>query len=685
MFLRELIAPVSKLGGVGKKTAESYSKLGVETWADLLCLAPRGYDDRSVLTSLADLKEASGEVNTTIKIISHTYFGGKSKSERTLKVIAQEESGARLELLCFGRSFLSRTLSLGSIWYLNGSVNKFHGVWQTSSFTVYRSEEEAGIGKVYPIYPLSGSLTQNIIRKNIQTVLANPYVKLEDEMPFELYERYNLPHTDEAIRSLHFPSNINEAGRAKTSLAFTELLHMELSLKRNTPQQKKESSKNKITSKEAQFIESLPFKLTEDQIKCLKEIRADLDSPTPMNRLLQGDVGSGKTLIAWISALHVISQKGQVAFMAPTELLARQHAEKAAELLSSNGLNINVAFMTGEVKGKGRALLLENLKKGEVDIAIGTHALFSKDVVFKNLKLVIIDEQHRFGVEQRALLTNKGTDPNVLLMTATPIPRTLALTFYGDQRVSTIRTMPQGRLPIITHLVTEGGREKMYQAIAVEFRRGHQAYFVYPRIDDEGESNLRDVNNMYAFLKEKYPEVKSALIHSKLPEDEKMRILEEFRAKKISYLVSTSVVEVGLDIPDATCMVIEHAEHFGLAALHQLRGRVGRSNLQSYCFLVFSPNITEDGKARLKVMRESTDGFYIAEQDLLIRGPGDFIGKEQSGFLKLKFASLTGNMDLIALTSKEADRILLEDRGFILSKNYMLRTLVKDEDKTISF
>ena len=395
-----------------------------------------------------------------------------------------------------------------------------------------------------------------------------------------------------------------------------------------------------------------------------------------MYRLLQGDVGAGKTLVAWISALYIISKGGQVAFMAPTELLARQHAEKAAELLSP--LGVRIAFVTGEVKGKGRSLLLKALAKGEVDLAIGTHALFSSDVEFKNLRYVIIDEQHRFGVNQREALQEKGEMPHVLMMTATPIPRTLAMTLFADMDTSIIKTMPSGRKPIKTHTVASNNRDRMYEAVGVEFQRGHQAYFVYPRIDDEGESDLRDVTTMYSFLQKKYPGVPSALIHSKLEDEEKMRILSDFRAKKLAYLVSTSVVEVGIDIPDATCMVIEHAERFGLAALHQLRGRVGRSDLQSYCFLVFEPGLSEDGKERLKVMRETNDGFLIAEKDLEIRGPGEMAGNRQSGFLKLKFASLTEDQDILEDARMEAERIIHEDKGLISSENAGLRNALRE-------
>ena len=426
---------------------------------------------------------------------------------------------------------------------------------------------------------------------------------------------------------------------------------------------------------ETRFINSLPFTLTDDQVKVLDEIRKDMSGQESMNRLLQGDVGSGKTLVAWVSALHAICSGAQVAFMAPTELLARQHAQVAANLFRDTG--VNVAFLNGEVHGKPRQLLLDQLKAGNIHLLIGTHALFSKDVEYRNLRYVIIDEQHRFGVEQRRALLEKGIEPDVLLMTATPIPRTLALTVFGNLNVSTIRTMPKGRLPVITYLVDDSKRDKMYEAVGVEMQRGHQAYFVYPRIDDEGNSDLRDVETMYRFLStEKYPSFRGALIHSRLPEEEKISILNDFADGKLDYLVSTSVVEVGIDVPNATCMVVEHSENFGLSALHQLRGRVGRSTLQSWCFLAYEKTITEDGKKRLSVLRRTNDGFEIAEEDLKIRGPGELAGLKQSGFLHLKFADLEKDVSMMSMARDEVDAILSSDPGLLSMDNAVIRQVL---------
>ena len=659
---------ITKVPGVGKALKGEFEKLGVSTLSDAVELLPRGYDDRRKERRMNDATPQDPSVNCRITILSHETFPSP-KMGMTLKVNAEDDDGERVTLLCFNRPFLKNQLKIDSSWYLNAVVQKYKGLYSTSRFEIKKTKEECGIGRILPLYPLSGNLKQKNVRDATRFALAS-LSPFEEILPQETIERNDLVSRTDAFNYVHWPKDDIEIKVGKRTLAFTELLLLELSILRE--KKDKKAIKKAMPSKlEGTFRSSLPFSLTPDQDKAIDEIREDLSSTTPMYRLLQGDVGAGKTLVAWISALSIIERGGQVAFMAPTELLARQHAEKASELLSP--LGVRIAFVTGEVKGKGRNLLLKALREGEVDLAIGTHALFSSDVIFKNLKYVIIDEQHRFGVGQREALTKKGEMPHVLMMTATPIPRTLAMTVFADMDTSIIRSMPKGRKPIKTHTVSSQNRDRMYEAVGVEFQRGHQAYFVYPRIDDEGESDLRDVTTMYSFLQKKYPGVPSALIHSKLEEEEKVRILKEFREKKIQYLVSTSVVEVGIDIPDATCMVIEHAERFGLAALHQLRGRVGRSELQSYCFLVFEPSLSEDGKERLKVMRDTNDGFLIAEKDLEIRGPGEMSGNKQSGFLKLKFASITEDQDILEDARNEAERILNEDKGLISGINSGLR------------
>ena len=663
---------ITEVPGVGKALQAEFAKLGIFTLDDVLILAPRDYEDRRDERTLRSTSIENPTITCRVTILSHSAFAGKKG--RVVKVTAEDDDGSILDILCFNRDYLEKMLKIGTSWYITATVQKNRNIYQTAAFEIKKTRQEVGLGTILPIYPLAGNLTQKVVRNAVGYALGT-LSPIEDPIAYQIYERNGFMHMQKALEALHKPTDFESIHLAKRSLAFTELFVLELRMLREKTIQPRRK-KCIPTPMETRLIEKLPFTLTPDQLKVLDEIRADLDAKEAMNRLLQGDVGSGKTLIAWLSALHVISKGGQVAFMAPTELLARQHAETAAELLTD--LGIRIAFVTGDVKGKGRTLLLRSLANGEIDLAIGTHALFSSDIVFKNLQYAIIDEQHRFGVAQREALKNKGLNPNILSMTATPIPRTLGLTIFSDLDISTIKTKPKNRLPIKTHIVSEDHRQDMFKAIAVEFQRGHQAYFVYPRIDDEGTSDLKDVTSMFQKLQEIFPGIPSSLIHSKLEEEEKMEILTAFREKKLMYLVSTSVVEVGIDIPDATCMVIEHADRFGLAALHQLRGRVGRSSLPSYCFLVCNPKaISEDGKERLKIMRETNDGFVIAEKDLEIRGPGDFIGKEQSGFLSMHFATLTGDFDLIEIARKEAECILREDRGLLKAENAFMRNLIK--------
>ena len=667
---------ITEAPGIGRKAAEDLHSLGVTTLRDMLLLRPRAYDDRREERRIRKADAADPTISCHITVVSHSEFS--SKAGRTLKVTAVDDDGTRIELLCFNRYFLKEQLRTGSDWYIYGKAMRNHGVYQISSFEIKKTMSEAGIGRILPVYPLTGSLTEKMLRRAAEYALS-ALSPIPDELPATMYEQENLLHHEDAYRQLHFPSSMEEAAKALNTLAFTELFLMELSILREKPGTERKHSM--ISRRERSLLESLPFALTEDQIKASEEIREDLDSPIPMNRLLQGDVGSGKTLVAWLTALHAIDKGQQVAFMAPTELLARQHADGAAALLAP--LGIRIAFITGSVKGESRKLLLKSLKDGTTDLVIGTHALFSEDVAFRNLGYAIIDEQHRFGVQQREALMRKGQDADILSMTATPIPRSLALTLFADYSVSVLHSMPAGRIPVKTYLVSEDRREEMYRAVGVEFQRSHQAYFVYPRIDDEGEGDLRDVTTMYELLKEKYPGIPSALIHSRLPDDEKMSILHAFRDRKLSYLVATSVIEVGIDVPEATCIVIEHAERFGLAALHQLRGRVGRSTLPSYCFLVYGKGPTEEAKARLKVMKETNDGFRIAEKDLEIRGPGEMMGDKQSGFLHLRFADLTSDLDIVERARAEADRIIREDRGLLKAENAVLRAALQNHRSMI--
>ena len=681
MFVGELKQDIKTLTGVGKKTREDYENLDIRTLSDLIQTTPRGYEDRSHRICIGRQNDEDGSwTNTFVRAESVSEFGPGRKN---VKIIVRDtENNQKAFLMGFNRTYLSKTVFPGAFYHLYANITPYGTGLTSSQFELKPIREDDLIAGdmlldqgILPVYGLSGALTQKVVRRDVKAALARVPV-FDDEIPQSLMDKYHLMPMDRAIREIHFPTSDKALKEARRTLAFREVFFLQLDAKRRPPvERRRQAIDGRTYEAEKRFIESLPFELTSDQVKVLEEIRKDMSGSESMNRLLQGDVGSGKTLVAWVSALHAICDGAQVAFMAPTELLARQHAQVADSLFRNTG--ITVAFLNGEVHGKPRQMLLDQLKAGNIDLLIGTHALFSKDVEYRNLRYVIIDEQHRFGVEQRRALLEKGIEPDVLLMTATPIPRTLALTVFGNLNVSTIKTMPKGRLPVKTYLVDDSKRDDMYKAVGVEMQRGHQAYFVYPRIDDEGNSDLRDVISMYEFLsREKYPNFRGTLIHSRLPEDEKITILNDFSAGKLDYLVSTSVVEVGIDVPNATCMVVEHSENFGLSALHQLRGRVGRSTLQSWCFLAYEKTITEDGKKRLSVLRRTNDGFEIAEEDLKIRGPGELAGLKQSGFLHLKYADLEKDVSMMATARDEVDAILAQDPGLLSLDNAVIRRVL---------
>jgi len=671
MYADELKQKVTLLKGIGKETAKSLAKIDINNVADLLKYIPRSYENRKDIVTLSNYR--NGPVNTIVEITDHDYLGFGSK--KTLKVHLKDETGSAV-LICFGRNFLSQKLIIGRKFFLYGVFEyKFQNL-QTSTFEVEEfSSNPVNFDKIIPIYPLSGNLNQGILRRAVLEALNELARYTKNQIPEYIKQKYSFIERNYAVQNIHFPESVKLLELAEKVLRYEELFYLQLTVGRkskeirNIPRQKPDHG---YTAQKL-LIKKLPFSLTFDQKKVLEEIRVDMESNTPMARLLQGDVGSGKTLVAFISSLGIIESGGQVAFMAPTELLAKQHAENAAKLMEV--LGIRLAFLSGNIKNKQRKPLLEALAKGEIDLIIGTHALFTGTVEFKNLQFVIVDEQHKFGVLQRTALLNKGDTPDLLLMTATPIPRTLTLTLFGDMDVSIIKTMPEGRKPVITHLSVFENETKVYEAVKTEIEKGHQAYFVYPRIQEgEVQNNLKNAEDMYEYLRERiFPQFHLGLIHSKLPEEEKIKTMKNFVSGKTDILVSTSVVEVGVDISNATCMVIEHAENFGLSGLHQLRGRVGRGKDQSYAFLVYTKDISEVGKLRLKTMMKFNDGFSISEEDLKLRGPGELAGNRQSGFLNLTYADLVRDFKILEEARADAFKILDSDPGFLKPEHAVIR------------
>ncbi len=676
MYLEELSIPIAKLQGVGPSLGKDLNRLGIHTIIDLFLHLPRRYEDRTKLIPIISIlsKGGKGFVNTLAFVEAHEYFW--FGSQKTLKILIRDAT-ASAELVCYGRNFLANKYPPGVQVRVAGTFTYQYKRIQSSSFDLDNpTHPSEDFSSILPIYPLSGKLSQRLLRKILRQGYAKYGINLKDELSESCRATYALLPISEALRAIHFPKSMEEPDLGRRSLAFRELFSFQIEVIRRGMERKvaiRPPRQLPLTLRQ-RAIHSLPFPLTEDQYRSLAEIDRDIEGSSPMARLLQGDVGSGKTLVAFLAALRFTEGRIQTAFMAPTELLARQHADNAAKLLEP--LGVRLAFYSGKIPLKLRKPLLQALSKGEVDIVIGTHALFSEEVRFANLGFVVIDEQHRFGVDQRKKLADKGIHPDILLMSATPIPRTLALSVFGDLDVSELKSLPPGRRPVETHLARIGNEEKVYSWVEGELQKGHQAYFVYPLI--EGDGDLKDAETMYERLQKSiFPRYRVGLIHARLSEEEQRSIMEDFVKNRIQVLVATSIVEVGVDVPNATCMVIEHAERFGLAALHQLRGRVGRGSAQSYAFLVYDPNLTDLAKERLKVLKETTDGFRIAEQDLRLRGPGDMVGVRQSGLLDFSIAQLPEDMELMMEARKEALRLLEEDPGLLRPEHAGLRFILE--------
>ncbi len=677
MKLSELSASIENLPGLGPKKAKLFSKLNVFTVADLLKNFPRDYEDRTHRVMLNE--SGKSRVHTICKVLAHSYFGyGTTK---TLKIIITDGT-LKASLVAFNRNYLEKTLPVGSIVAVTGKFEVKYGELQSSSFETEMMAQSGELAdfvscivpgsRIFPIYPLTEGLTQKSYSKAVETALGKYLKTIDNDLDADLIAANNLLSKKECLLKIHFPESMKDVEEAVRTLVYEELYFFEYKMLLRTLEHRGELPSDSIESmplnvknraefspSQKKLLESLPFTLTDDQMNAVMQMNADIDrsqmsyndmltgksSKTfSMQRLLQGDVGSGKTLVSFFVALRTIDYGGQAALLAPTELLARQHAENASRLLEP--LGVRVAFLTGNLNASGRNNLVNALRDGNVDLVIGTHALFSQNVSYKNLQLAVIDEQHRFGVTQRESIIAKGRktfnslshSPDVLLMSATPIPQTLALTAFGDLDVSVIKTMPCGRKPTKTYLTRIGNEINVYNAVKKELEKGHQAYFVYPRIENDDDSGLKSAEEMQKTLSSFFRGYDIALVHGKLDDDAQHKALDDFKNGKVQILVATTVVEVGVDVGNATCIVIEHANRFGLAELHQLRGRVGRSSLQSFCFLTYDKNISETGIARLKALHESNDGFYIAEQDLKLRGPGEVNGIAQSGNLTLSIA-----------------------------------------------
>lgn len=645
-----LISSLESIKGVGAKTAEQLAAAGLHTVGDILTFLPRKHEDFTNVTSIAELKPGTVTIRARCEKISTRPV---RRGLRLTTAVLADDTG-KLNAVWFNQPYRVQQLSgTDDEFYFSGVFEYNYGKYQlTAPSAEIAKEMPVQADRLLPVYHAVHGLKSLTVRKVLEQLRPLMSV-LPETLPESIIAREHFMSRAQAIGTMHFPKELSEVVAARERLAFEELFQLLLASQLNKLENQKLHGFAIPFEPETikQFVQQLPFSLTDAQRRAAWDILQDFESSTPMNRLLQGDVGSGKTVVAGMAARQAASHGYQTALLAPTEILAIQHAKTLDDLLSPFG--VTVGLLTGHVKGAARKELYARIESGEVDVVVGTHAIIQEKVVFHNLGFVVIDEQHRFGVDQRQKLLNKsGILPHLLAMTATPIPRSLALTVYGELDVSVLNQRPKGRLPIKTQIISPVSRPKAYEAIDKQIAEGHQAYVICSLIAESTENDRKSVEAEYKRLKNSIFGHRSiGLLHGKMKPAEKEQVMQDFKDKKYDILVSTTVVEVGVDVPNATVIMIEDAEQFGLAQLHQLRGRVGRNELQSYCYLMMGT--TNKPSERLRELEKSNDGFYLAEVDMTLRGPGEIYGKRQSGALNLQIATLA-DTELIAKAQKAA-------------------------------
>lgn len=647
--------PVRYLKGVGPKTAERFEKLGILTLSDLLCHYPRRYLDFSKPYSIA---EAPADTECVVKAEVFAKPGGCIlPGGRRMERITAGDDVSSLEITWFNNPYAAQKLELGQEYYFQGIVTGGMLRRQMVNPQV-RTDAQVKSSPFEAVYPQTEGLTSSAIAKCVRQLLPHAEL-LPDPLPSEMLKKYRLLSKADAVRAIHCPATEEEAFAARRRLIYEELLVLQLGIGRMKNHGAASTGAPMKKADASPFWESLPFSPTGAQRRAVEEILTDMSGETSMNRLLQGDVGSGKTLVAAAAIWACIRAGYQAALLAPTEILASQHAENLNRLLSPFGMR--VALLTGGMKAAARRTTLAAIRDDEADLIVGTHAILSEGVEFARLGLAVVDEQHRFGVRQRGLLAEKAANPHLLVMSATPIPRTLGLLMYGDLDISILDELPPGRKPVKTRCITGKKRADLYGFLDREIDSGRQVYIVCPAIEDAGGSGLNAVKSYYEDIAKAYlPDRRVGLMHGKLRPKEKAEVMDDFKSGRLDALVSTTVIEVGVDVPNATVMVIENAERYGLSALHQLRGRVGRGAAESWCFLV-SDNASESVQKRLKFLCSTSDGFAVAQYDLETRGPGDFFGSRQHGLPTLQIADLMNDTRTLHAAQSEAVALLAED------------------------
>ncbi|MDP4156412.1 MAG: ATP-dependent DNA helicase RecG [Bacillota bacterium] len=653
-----LTQAVTILKGIGEETAESLAEMKIHTVNDLLEYFPYRYEDYR----LRDLAEVNHDERVTVEGKVHSepslVYYGKKKSRLTVRLLVGRYL---IQVVFFNQPYLKPKLAMNETVTVTGK-------WDQHRQTITGSELNTGpytkVKDFEPVYALKGKITMKGIRKFIQLAFHQYGHLIDETLPEAFLKKYRLLNRREAYRAMHFPMNQEDLKQARRRLVYEEFLYFQLKIQALRKFEREHSlglQQNYQLPQLKEFIDSLAFPLTNAQKRVVNEILKDLKSPYRMNRLLQGDVGSGKTVVAAIALYASVTAGYQGALMVPTEILAEQHAESLNEMLDPFG--VRCALLTSSIKGKQRKELLSQLAQGEIDVLIGTHALIQDEVTFHKLGLVITDEQHRFGVEQRRVLREKGENPDVLFMTATPIPRTLAITVFGEMDVSIIDEMPAGRKTVETYWAKQDMLDRVLGFMEKELRKGRQGYVICPLIEESEKLDVQNAIDVHSTLTHYFQNrYKVGLMHGRLNADEKEAVMSEFKANNLQVLVSTTVIEVGVNVPNATIMVIYDAERFGLSQLHQLRGRVGRGGEQSYCILLADPK-SDVGKERMKIMTETTDGFVLSEKDLELRGPGDFFGRKQSGVPEFKVADMVHDFRALETARNDAS-YLIESEEF---------------------
>lgn len=673
--IKELLkADVQKVKGVGQARAKLLHKLGIYNIEDIITYYPRDYEDRSKLKKIGELVD--GESCAFEGVIASRVTENRLRKGLVIyKVLIKDETGT-ITATCFNQHYISKVLRLGERFIFFGKIaGRFNTLEvQNPIYEKQEDREAKNILRIVPVYSSTANLSQNIIRGTIHNALEMVSGKLTEYLPQNVLREYRLSEINYSLQQIHFPRSDEDFKNARYRLVFEELFMLQLcllSVKKAFENDKKGIEFSKVPEME-DFIKGLPFELTNAQRKVFAEIEKDMESCNVMNRLVQGDVGSGKTIVAALALFKAVRNGYQGALMVPTAILAEQHYQSISSLMASYG--INTALLTGSQTKKQKNEILEGIKSGDIDILIGTHALIEDNIEFMKLGLVITDEQHRFGVRQRSLLSKKGEAPDVIVMTATPIPRTLALILYGDLDISIIDELPPGRKPVKTYAVEESMRDRINEFIRKEVSGGRQVYIVCPLVEESEEIDVKSAVQHAKDIAEKdFKDLKVGLLHGKMKSKEKDEVMKKFVQGEIDILVSTTVIEVGVNVPNASIMVIENAERFGLAQLHQLRGRVGRGEYQSYCIL-YNEGRSKVSKERMKIMQKTNDGFIISEKDLELRGPGEFFGTRQHGIPELKIANLYSDIEILKKAQEAALNLIKEDKNLEKEENIRLKT-----------